>query len=66
VAVFALGSGTDLASEMVSDEVQSITDAEGGQIELEERGVGIGGVGVVDGRRTAGEDDAEGLVGLDF
>jgi hypothetical protein len=53
VAVFALWGGADFSSEVVDDEVQSVADAEGGQVELEERGIGFGRVGVVDGRGAA-------------
>ena len=66
VAVFALGGRADLSAEMVDDEVQSVADAEGGQVELEKRGVGFRSVGIVDGRWATGEDDAERLVGFNF
>ena len=48
------------------DEVQPIADAQHGDAEREQFGVGCGGVGIVDGRWTAGEDEADGLEGLDF
>ncbi len=40
------------------DELQAITNSKNGQAAGEDGGVGLGGVGVVDGRRAAGEDDA--------
>jgi hypothetical protein len=51
---------------VVDDEVEAVADAEGGQAELEEFRVGGWGVGVINGRGTAGKNDAEGLEGLDF
>ena len=66
VAVFALGGGANFTTEVVNDEVESVADAEGGQVELEECGVGFGSVCVVHGGRAAGEDEAERVVGLDF
>jgi hypothetical protein len=42
------------------DKVQSIADAEDGDTEGEESGIGGGGVGVVDGARASGEDEAAG------
>ena len=60
VAVLARGGGFDVAAEVVDDELQAVADAEDGDAEGEERGVGGGGVGVVDGAGAAGEDDAAG------
>ncbi len=65
MAVFAERSGLHLAAEVVNDEVQSVADAEDGDVELEEVWIGSGRVGVVDGGRAAGEDYAEGIMGLD-
>ena len=48
VAVLARGCGLDLAAEVVGDELQAVADAEDGDAEREERGVGGGRVGVVD------------------
>jgi len=58
VTVLALGSSTHLAAEVVNDEVESITDAKSRQIELQESGVGSGGVSVVNGRWAAGKDNS--------
>ena len=66
MAVFALGRGAHLAAHVMHDEMQSVADAEDRRIELEQRGVGCRRVGVVHRRRAAGEDEADGLVGLDF
>ena len=66
MAIFALGSREDFAAEMMNDVVESVTDAEDGNAELERRGVGVGGVVVVDGGGSAGEDYAQGLEGADL
>ena len=66
VAVLALGARANLAAEIVHDEVQAVADAKHGQAQLEHGGVGHGRVSVIYRRGTAGEDDAEWLVGLDF
>ena len=66
VAVFALGAGADLAAEVMDDEVQAVTDAEGGKAELEHLGIGGRGVCVIDRGGSAGEDDADGVIALDF
>ena len=66
VAVFALGRGANLAAHVVDDEVKSVADAQHGRVELEQFRVSGRRVGVVDRRGTAGEDDADGLVRLNF
>ena len=66
VAVFALGPGADLPPEVMDDEVETIADAESGEAELEHLRVRGRRVGVIDRRRAAGEDDADGLIALDF
>jgi hypothetical protein len=50
----------------VDDELEAVADAERGQAEREDGGVGGRGVGVVDGGWASAEDDADGVVGLDF
>jgi len=66
MSVFAAGRGEDLATHVMHDEVQAITDAEHGQAEREDLGVGGRCVGIVDRRRSTGEDEAERLEGFDF
>ena len=51
---------------MMNDEMESVTDAEDWDAEGEQRGVGIGSIGVVDRGGSAGEDEADGLEGADF
>jgi hypothetical protein len=51
---------------MVGKELQAITDAEDGQSEGEHTRVGWGRVRVVDGARTTGENQPDGVVRLDL
>ena len=46
---------------MMDDEMQAIADAEHGHAQFEQARVGSRRVGVVDRRRPAGENDAEGI-----
>ncbi len=66
VAVLALVGGADLAAEVVRDELQAIADAEHGQAEREDGGVGGWRIAVIDRAGAAGEHDAEGAVGADL
>ena len=66
VSVLALVAGTDLAAQLLRHEVQAVTDAEHGHSEMQHLLVGRGRVGVIDGRRASGEDDAGGRIALDF
>ena len=66
VAVFALGGGAHLATEVMHDELKAVTDAENGNTAFEQARVGGGRVGIVDRAGAAGEDKADGLVSLDF
>ena len=66
MTVFALRSGTDFAAEVMNDEVQAVADAKSGKIKVEKRGIGFGRISIVNGRGTARENDAEGLIGRYF
>ncbi len=66
VAVFAFVGGAYFAAEVMDDVLESIADAEGGQAEREDGGVGGRGVGVVDGAGASAEDEADGVVRIDF
>ncbi len=48
----------DLAAEQVGGELHSVADAEYGDVEIEDGGVAVRGVGSVDAGRTAGQDEA--------
>jgi hypothetical protein len=62
VSVLALGCGTNFAAEGVNHVLQSVTDAEHGNAEIEDALVGMRSVVVVDGARASGENDSEGRV----
>ena len=66
VAVFAFVGGTDSAAEVMDDVLQSVADAEDWEAEGEDRGIGGRRVSVVDRAGTPGENDADGVVRLDF
>ena len=51
---------------MMHDVLQSVADAEDGQAEREDGGIGGRRVGVVDGAGAPGEDDADGVVRADL
>jgi hypothetical protein len=48
------------------DELQAVADAERGQAEFEDGGVGGRRVGVVDRAGSSGEDETEGLLGANL
>src|SRR6185437_6062110 len=62
VTVLAQWRGANLAAKMMHDELEAIADAKDGCAEFEDARVGGRGVGVIDRRGAAGEDDADGLV----
>ena len=66
MAIFALQGRAHFAAKVMHDEVQPVADAEDGDAGLEEGWVGDRRVMVVDARRAAGENDADGLQSLDF
>ena len=66
VAVFAFVGGTDSSAEMMDDVLESVADAEDGEAEGEDGGIGGRRVSVVDGAGASGENDADGVVRLDF
>ena len=66
VAVLALGRGAHLAAHVVHDEMKSIADAQHGHAKFQQLGIGGRGVRIVDRRRSAGQNDAERLQGLNF
>ena len=66
VAVFALVGGANFAAEVMDDVLESVADAEGGQAEREDCGVGGRRVGVVDGAGASAEDEADGVVRVDL
>ena len=64
-AVFARGivlCGSDLAAQMVGDQLTAVADAENRQPEGEDLRVDLGRTFGVDALRTAGEDEADGVV----
>ncbi len=66
MAVLAAGRIEHLAAEMMDDEVQSIADSQDRQAQFEQLGISGGGVSVVNRRRPAGEDEAQGLERLNL
>ena len=66
VAVLAVGGAFDASAQVVGDELEAVADAEDGDAEGEDGGVGGGRVGVVDRAGAAREDDAEGVEGFDL
>ncbi len=64
VAVLALGRGAHFAAEVMNDELQAVADAENRHAELKHSRVGRGRVGIVDRRRSAGKNDADGVMAL--
>ena len=52
-----LGAALHLATEIVRDELQPVADAQDGHAKLKQRGVGGGGVRVIDRAGSAGEDN---------
>ncbi len=59
MSILALGSGTNFAAEGVNHVLQSITDAEHGNAEIEDALVGVRSVVVVDGGWASRENDAD-------
>ena len=51
---------------MMDDVLQSVADAEDGEAEGEDGGIGGRRVGVIDRAWASGEDDADGVVRVDF
>ena len=66
VAVFAFAGGAYSSAEVMDDVLQAVADAEDGEAEVEDGGVGGWRVGVVDGAGAPGEDDSDRMVRLDF
>ena len=66
MAVFAFVGGADSSAEVMDDVLQSVADAEDRQAESEDGRVGGRRVGVIHRAGAAGEDDADGMVRLDF
>ena len=66
VAIFAFIGGADSSAEVMDDVLESIADAEDGEAESEDGGIGRWGVGVVDRAGASGENDSDGMVRLDF
>ena len=65
-AVFALLARLDLAAQVLGQQLQAVADAEHGDAELEDRGVGQRRGLRIHARRAAREDDALGLERRDF
>ena len=57
--------GDDFTAQVMGDELAAVADAQNGHAPCEDGGVHLGGLGVVDAVGAAGEDDADGLHGLD-
>src|SRR4029077_9595942 len=66
MSILAPGTGTDLAAELVCDEVQSIADAEHRKTQGKNAVVGGWSVVIVDGGRPSAQNDAGGSVARDF
>jgi len=66
VAVFAPWGRQHLAAEVMDDEMEAVADTENRGAEFEKLWIGRWGVGVINGRGAAGEDDAERLMLLNF
>src|SRR5260221_5492905 len=66
VSILAPGAGTDLAAELVGDEVQSVADAEHRKTQGEDAVVGGRSVVVIDRRRPSTQNDARRTIALDF
>ncbi len=66
MAILAARRGEDLAAQVMDDEVEAVTDAEDRQAQRENLWVGGWRVGIVDGRRPAGEDDPQRLERLNL
>ena len=66
MAVLAFVGRAHFAAQLVDHELQAVADAEHRQSEMQHLLVGRWRVGVIDGRRTAGQDDARGVIALDF
>src|SRR5262249_24613391 len=57
-AEFARLPRLHLAAEDVAGELHAVADAEDRDVQVEDRGVAARSIGLVDARRSAGEDDA--------
>src|SRR4051794_5007133 len=66
MAVLALVGGAHFSAESVHHELQSVADAEYGQSQLENFGIGGRSVGIVDRRWASGKNDADGGVAFYF
>ena len=66
VAVLALVAGHDFAAQLVRHELQAVADAEHRQAEMQHALVGGRRIGVIDRAWASGEDDAGGIVLLNF
>ena len=64
LAILALGRRTDFAAQMVHDEMESIADAKDRNAQRQHARIRFGRIGIVNRRRTAGKNHADGLVGL--
>src|ERR1700733_8767939 len=62
MSILALAGGTDLASEVVRDELEAVADAKRGEAEIEDLGIGGRRVGIIDRARSPGGGDADGLL----
>jgi hypothetical protein len=65
-AVLAQARVGDLAAELLGHHLEAVADAERRHAELQHAGIERGRPGLVDRRRTAGEDDRDGVLGLDL
>ena len=66
VAVLAFGRRAHFAAEVVDDEMEPIADAEDRDAQRQHARIGLGRVGIVNRRRTAGKNHADGVVGLNI
>ncbi len=66
VAVLALVGGAHFAAQLVHHELQAVADAQHRQSEVQDALVRWRRIGVVDGRRPAGQHDAGRMIAFDF
>ncbi len=66
MAVLARLAGDDFAAELVGHPMQAVANAQHGQAKVKDALVSQGRIGVVYRARTAGQNDAHGLIRLDF
>src|SRR5579864_1816280 len=66
VAIFTLRAGTNFATELVRDEVQTIADAEHGESKGKHAIVGRRRVVIVNGGRASAQNDADRPVAFDL